>query len=440
MGLEDIYYRQPWTPNQGLGGQIDRAGESIARVPMANAQLQAQQQANTDAAYNSPAREANPHEAAVGSYIQNLMESHPNYQPGFKERLQQEMSQGGLTAPAAPPPSPGQGLGVPSDAPRGDAGDMRSGGQGLMAAATSEAPLSMNGEPMRRPLPAAAAFAAQRNAPPPVTIVPPPVRSQVPMTRGDVDTYMRMAPIFNSQKPQRDYMGELTARARYAQELEGIRQQGRVSIKDITNGQRTLEMATRMAMDQQNLDERTKYHINQINLGYARIQALQSALERNIDFKKTQGGDEILKQAVKTIDSMTQSRAALIGSAFASTPEGQQALDIMDQVTSKTLPIIQQRMDDDQASKGGQPAGPAGTAGPTIVPSAPPTTTVKGTSRFEQARIPGTVKPTTPPTAPGQTPEVPIRVRLLGDYKGNKKGSTGTINASEFDPNYMEKI
>lgn len=436
MALDDIYYRQPWTPNQGLGSQIDRAAAAWdARAP-AQAQLDAQRQANKDAAYSSPAREANPHEAGVGSYIQNLMESHPNFQPGFKERLTQEVTGGGLAKPAAPPSMEPAGLASPPmDSPRGDAGDMRS---GLSA---PPVPMSMNGEPMRRPL------VHRDEAPPQAPQVQGPQmpmaqgRPQAPMTRGDVDLYMKMAPIFNTQKPQRDYMGEIAARGTLQKDLELLKQKGRVELKDITNGQRTLELAAKTVMDQKNLDEKTAYHVNQISLGYARITAVQNMLDRNLDFKKVNGGDEILKEAVKTIDSMTSSRAALIGSAFASTPEGQHALEIMDEVTSKTLPIIQQRMAADQGA-----------------PSQPGSVEVTGTSRFDQARIPNGAAPrqptivpapqaapraaprAAPAVPPGQTPDIPVRVRLLGDYKGMKKGLTGTISANEFDPNYMEKI
>lgn len=207
MGLNDIYNQQPWTPYSGVQQRMDQGFEQVAAVPERNARLDAQRQANTDAAVTAPGAPASPERVKMVEYIKAHMRATPGHEPGFDDRLLSELQggqgqglQGGQAQPQGPaqgpqqypsPPPMNQGPAqAPSGPPRGDASDMRS---GLMPQPV-QAP--------RQPLPAGAAFAAQRPQGPSIPQAQVQVQGpQTPMTNHDTDSYMRMAPFVKMDQP-----------------------------------------------------------------------------------------------------------------------------------------------------------------------------------------------------------------------------------------------
>lgn len=227
MGLDDIYYKRAYAPAQDANAQTAQGFEQLAQVPIANAQLAAQQQANTDAAYTAPGAQAPPERNIIGHHIKARMAGPPE----FQQRFLQEMSQG---------PAPAQGLApqvqpqAPVDAPRGDAGDMRPQGyrpqpaqaQGLGAPAPTNANPQMetyvspmNGRTplpagVRTPLPASSSFAADRNPPAPQTprvAVAQGQPSGRPMSNYEVDSYMRMSPFLKLDQVKDDPRRDIAA-------------------------------------------------------------------------------------------------------------------------------------------------------------------------------------------------------------------------------------
>lgn len=211
MGYEDAYYRQPWTPNGDMRQQMNLGLDSLGKVPMANAQLQAQQQANKDAAYTAPGAEASPHRALLGKYVQGLLQSTPGHTPEFEQRFMSEAGNGGLNTPQAqympdgnmvqqvpqnqgpgqyqsyqPDYSAPQGLSAPQPQQPQQPVNIPTNnmpGQGGLEPQATRSTHSVTTE-TRKPLPASTAFAAQRN--PPASDVP-----TTPMTNYDVDSYMK---------------------------------------------------------------------------------------------------------------------------------------------------------------------------------------------------------------------------------------------------------
>jgi hypothetical protein len=235
---------------------------SLAQVPERNAQLAAQQQANTDAAYASPARDANPYEQSLARQI---MRSVPGHNPEFEDRLHGELQGGGLGAPTAPQ-SQNQGL-APVEGPQATAVNIgpqtqfvpdwtSSRGQdtkpGMPELTVTRQPMSMNGEPMRQPLPAARAFAMQRNPPPgPMNQPTPaldPTQNQGPKTRGDVDLTMRMAPFmkeWSKPGPKVDHEPDkLTEKKREFDAMMEYRNKALGARKDIAAMAARVRMAT----------------------------------------------------------------------------------------------------------------------------------------------------------------------------------------------------
>lgn len=188
MALSDIYYQRPWTPSDDTISAANRFTDAMGRLPsstdlqMQQAKLTAMQQQNAAGLSSAPQTEASPFRKNLALEVMRMT---PGYQPGFEEQLAAERAQGGLGAPGPGPTNltTGQGPAAPAQ------------GQGLSAAppqvSVSREPMSMNGEPMRRPLVA--------QAPAPIR----PGRPQ-PQTNADVEAAMGMLPMITaSRKPQR---------------------------------------------------------------------------------------------------------------------------------------------------------------------------------------------------------------------------------------------
>lgn len=91
MGLGDIYNNAPDSFAGQANRQTGQAFQSLPGLQQSKLQAQGMEQANQDAAYNSPARQANPHEQDIGSYYRKLVGmDDPNVPPEFIERFHAE--------------------------------------------------------------------------------------------------------------------------------------------------------------------------------------------------------------------------------------------------------------------------------------------------------------------------------------------------------------
>lgn len=265
MGLNDTYYQQPWTPNQGMSTQLNQGLSALGQVPMYNAQVDAQRQANTDAAYTSPAKQANPNERVVGEHYGAMFNGAP---PEFVQRLKSEFAKGpSLVAPQSQP-QPGAGP-APSPYPQG-------GGQGPMDVRRAMPPspqgLGAVGVNMPRPdsderdflgtdvreSPYNGDMTGMQRPPqvPQVQLTQKPqtpqpqgggggggAGGQRPMTRGDVELFMRAAPnqrmgIENAKleekKRQFDTMMEYRNRALQGKkDMHALAQRVRMATSDV---------------------------------------------------------------------------------------------------------------------------------------------------------------------------------------------------------------
>lgn len=396
MALSDTYSQRMWSPNEEVNQRIDQGLGTAAQA------YQTQQQS-----YSTPFKRA----------LEQMM-ADPSADPvALAQATKQQLAQTQAPTPSA---FPGQGEQGPMDIGRA----MPSAGQGF--ATQMPQPMSAQtfnmGRTVMRPgagdqtgmqRPAQAAFPEPQRAPAP--------QAQGPMdgalrTDADVRGALSTMPYVLTRKtqvrPQRDYMGEIRERGNQSRITEGVRQDGRVMLMDVRNGQRQLESAVRDAYNRDMLDERDAHHAEVIRLGYARLATLEHLLDKNIDYKRTSGSDEMLKTARTVVDSLTASEAGLIGSAFASTPEGQRAL----QQLRGTLQTWTAKL---QEYAGGE------------TPAIPTTNTteVHQSRGGMGTRTPGTVKP---PSGPAQSGT--IRVRRKAD------GQTGNLPASQFDPAKYDKI
>lgn len=211
MGLNDPYYNQPWTPLTGNQEQMNRALGSIGDVPRANAQVENMRLANQEAAYYQPGRQATGPEQELGDFIRGMTQDGP---PEFQERFRAELSQGpslgtpmaahgaqhqgGLAsarpAPAAPPPGPQM---PPMTSPGYAVQPPQTTGQDMDQFASSMKGLptvTPNETGMERPMAAPRQTGPVRspNQTPDVPGQGPTSRG--PMTRGDVETYLKAAP------------------------------------------------------------------------------------------------------------------------------------------------------------------------------------------------------------------------------------------------------
>lgn len=204
MGLGDIFNNVP----DSFAGQAERRlGSAFAGLPEAEAAYRRNQQmkqANIDQQYNSPARPATPHETDIGGVARKMMGlDDPNVPPEWKDKLMQELS--GRTSQQGLSPNRMMASGVQGAAnaippqygpsredwqPTGR-GDLTRDADILMAGGLSEPKgLGMDLSPQRVE------------------------RKPLSMTQGDVDKYMKFAPMAQkSNQPSRDYLGEIALRA-----------------------------------------------------------------------------------------------------------------------------------------------------------------------------------------------------------------------------------
>ncbi len=138
MGLGDIY-TSDFASNL-VNGPNNQISDAFRRAPDLEASYlhaQGQRQANTDAAYNSPAREANSQEQQLGEYYKKMIgHGDPNVPPEWSTRLHAELT-GGQAQPS--------GLGGQSQG-QGPIQNMGSGGAPQAPAGINgSAPASMGG-------------------------------------------------------------------------------------------------------------------------------------------------------------------------------------------------------------------------------------------------------------------------------------------------------
>lgn len=231
MGLGDIY-EGPMAQAIATGPEAKiRAGfNALPGLESQGLQNDYQRQQNKDQAYNSPSRAATHHETAIGEYVRKHFHENdpPGHAPGEAQaRLMQEMGgQGGLSAPppqgvtnSTPPPTymggggPDQGstlldnakdggyglsnTPMPSQTP-GQGPDM---GQSMPSGGLSRPSLG-------RPTMSMAGVNPPRGQAPNGMTSPP---DNTPMTHGDVQEYMKMAPFLKMDQPKtpgRDFIAE----------------------------------------------------------------------------------------------------------------------------------------------------------------------------------------------------------------------------------------
>ncbi len=180
MGLGDVYNNVPDSFSGQAGRQVGQAFQSLPALQQSSLQAQGMQQANQDAAYNSPAREANPQERDIGNFYRQLIgHGDPNTPPGFAERFHSELTDksGGLGQGVQPQSQPPTQPSSPSSMPMASSG-------------LSSGPA----EPQSRPQPQ---VQQGLSAPPSrdfAMSMPQSLGRQQPMTQGDVEKYMRLAP------------------------------------------------------------------------------------------------------------------------------------------------------------------------------------------------------------------------------------------------------
>lgn len=194
---------------QSFAGQneqrLSQAANSAPGLYRSYLQDQGIKQQNVDAAYNSPARMASPHEAHIGNYVQKLFGDAP---PEWEQRFRAEMQPQYVTPSG---PESGDHMTEPA----------YMGGYGLSAQPQTPA---YQAQPQQR---------QGLQAP----------TSQ--MTQGDVQKYMSMAPLVQAENRQRkldnqpaprDYLGEIALRATLKgdedRKTEGTKQEGRMGKQD----------------------------------------------------------------------------------------------------------------------------------------------------------------------------------------------------------------
>lgn len=398
MGLSDVYSQHPWTPATDVNQGYERAFENVAQVPMRNAQVAAAQQANSDAAFTSPSAVASPHRAALAHHIKNNLMAGP---PEFQDRLIQELSRGpqGMAQPQGQPqymPEGNMVQQVPQNQGPQGYQPYQPGNYAPPSGMGGERPVQVNtggmgGVPMQQPQ-----VRMTGGGPGPQA----PQQPEPPMTNYDVDSYLKAGPTLDrARKPVNDPLELERLRQQGRLDLENRKQGGRLTLADVRNGQRSLELGVRNLMEQGKLDETTKYHVEQIALGYAKLEAMASLLDKNLDFKKSSGNDQLLKEAVRAVNSADSSEGALIGSAFATTPEGQKALMFYRDLKAKMMPIIEERLNEDQ--------------GPT-------TSTEEGKGSVKKVKVGG-----------AKGPKADMKDHTIIRIKRN--GQAGTIEAWEFN-------
>lgn len=261
MALSDIYYQQPWNPQAQGQQQMQQGLSNLAQMPMQQAQLQAQQQANTDAAYMSPARSANPYEQQLSGDVLDMLPGLPEH----KAQLRAELAgQGG-------PAAPGQGLQAPMQGPQAPAPAQNLGPMGLGQPAIGQGgnigphtqrpygpPQSQMPETSvyKGPLDdqstlSVASAALGSGAQKPQTPAPPPTpvaQANAPQrvqagTRGDVDLTMRMAPFMRSKKDSME-ADKLAEKKREFDALLPLKQQAMRQKQDIAQLMARVRMAT----------------------------------------------------------------------------------------------------------------------------------------------------------------------------------------------------
>lgn len=219
MGLGDIYtsdFAQSLArgPEQRMKGAFD----SLPGLQQQGLQADAMKQANTDAAYNSPARPANEHETAIAEQYRKLVGmDDPNVPPEFIQRFHAE-ARGGMGA-RQPQPSYNGPMAASPAMPNPDnhmSAPASQGGYGLNTP-LAESPRSM--------MSMAPVQGRQGLSSGPQRPSPQPTRPMGPMTNGDVSKYMATGPVIAQEMrakaaaakpppaPARDYLGEIALRA-----------------------------------------------------------------------------------------------------------------------------------------------------------------------------------------------------------------------------------
>lgn len=278
MGLGDIYEG----PNaqriiSGGGPTLQRGFESLPSMESQYLQNQNQRQANTDQAYNSPARGATEHETAIGNHIRDMMgHDDPNIPPQWRERLKQEMAQGGM-AGGGQPPSMGQptqgaiqnlgsslGSSMGGDGPSSFSLNAQTpaayGGYDLPdttgAAKPPQVPYAYQPTPEPVYQPDSERIQGGLNSKPMAGYNPPPrqIGKAGPMTNGDVQKYMHMAPFFKVEadskkaaKPGRDFIAEEDNKAKNRKLLEDQKSKNKGTLQDDQQAARKEETDKQLA-------------------------------------------------------------------------------------------------------------------------------------------------------------------------------------------------
>lgn len=223
MGLGDIY-EGPMAQRivEGTGANLQRGFTSIPDLYSQSLRDDYQKQTNVDQQYNSPSREATPHEVELANRIKAMMGDVP---PHWEERFKAEHG-GGLAAPAAAAPAPQAGglsapVPGPQAAPMPAPASQYSGssmGGGLMGP-------FRGGRPPPEPAPTGGGiinigpgnqFGSYTPYGSTMGMSPQPKRGfdsmsmpgklppkpQASMTKGDVDRYMHIAPLLQATKPR----------------------------------------------------------------------------------------------------------------------------------------------------------------------------------------------------------------------------------------------
>jgi hypothetical protein len=366
MALSDIYYQQPWNPQAAGQQQMQQGLGLAAKMPMEQAQLQAQQQANTDAQYNAPGRPANPYEQQLSGDVLDLFPG-PDH---FKQQLRSEMQgQGG-------PSAPGQGLQAPpqqgpSAPPAQNLGPSGYGqpaiGMGGYASSQQPQPYGPPVSQMpqtsvyRGPLDDQSTLSATTGsigssapapqAPAPKPPAPPTPRLQ-PQTRGDVDMTMRMAPFLkaNHDDPR---IAINDANLKYKREALAQRQK----LAEMADQTRR-ELARLMAMYRQNPND--KLLIAQIHEAAANHRAamgdkarMDSGLGGVIDQPGAQeqkraedkADIEAQKEYHDLVDQASNRGRGQSSSGGASGPQGARRIAVVDKKTGQKGTILPSEWD-----------------------------------------------------------------------------------------------
>lgn len=227
MGLNDPYYNKPWTPQSEVNAQFNQGLSSLGQVGQVNAGIantqaatRSRELANAEAEYYQPGRQATGPEQGLGDFIRGMMQDGP---PEFQERFQQELNQGpslgapmaareathqGGLASARPAPAPAP---APQARPAPQMPPSPAGFATQMPQTTGQDRDSFFADMTNMPRPEGDMTGMQRPAQAPRQATPPQqtqaqARPQVPasrgpMTRGDVETYLKAAPFLRMNKP-----------------------------------------------------------------------------------------------------------------------------------------------------------------------------------------------------------------------------------------------